>query len=261
MNDREDTFIFKPEEPKKEEKVVEKIARTEVDEFTIARKAREYEEEEEKSSALPIVAAVLGVLLVIAIVAAVIFINSGGEEVAPKEPAQDEVTAPVGDDSDDEEEEEEIIIKEYTVAYNGGKIYEMENGGGYSIVFDVFDSKNNIVGNEKLYVNEDTVIKDENKKIRLESFITFIENQGGDIILFDCEVRDNDSMILTINYSSSGYGEEEETIEEEAIEGEEITSEESINEVTPPETNNDSQTPESENVADVPTEETVAESE
>lgn len=219
MADSGDTFIFKPEEPEKKPIEKEKVARTEVDEFTIARKVKDYDDEEEKeeTSSLTTVAYVLGALLVVAIVAVVIFLTSSGEEAPSQKPAPEKVTLPATDDSDEDEEkeEEEVVIKDYTLAYNGGNIYEIENDGGFSVVFEVYDKQNKKTGDKKMYINEETVIKDGNSKIRLDSFITFIENQGGDIIFFDCEVRENDKVINSIKYSSEGFGEEEEEIPDE----------------------------------------------
>ena len=239
MADSGDTFIFKPEEPEKKPIEKEKVARTEVDEFTIARKVKDYDDEEEKeeTSSLTTVAYVLGALLVVTIVAVVIFLTSGGEEAPPQEPAPEKVTLPAADDSDEDEEkeEEEVVIKDYTLAYNGGNIYEIENDGGFSVVFEVYDKQNKKTGDKKMYINEETVIKDGNSKIRLDSFITFIENQGGDIIFFDCEVRENDKVINSIKYSSEGFGEEEEEPEEEESPKEEEKKEEPAPEEPAPE--------------------------
>ena len=136
---------------------------------------------------------------------------------------------------DEEKEEEEVVIKDYTLAYNGGNIYEIENDGGFSVVFEVYDKQNKKTGDKKMYINEETVIKDGNSKIRLDSFITFIENQGGDIIFFDCEVRENDKVINSIKYSSEGFGEEEEEPEEEESPKEEEKKEEPAPEEPAPE--------------------------
>lgn len=231
MSDKDNTFIFKPEEP---ERAVEKekIARTDVDEFTIARKTRE-EPEEEKSYALPIIASVLGTLLVIAIVALVIFLTSGGEEetpAIPKEPAKKTEEIVIKEDS--EEEEEETVVKEYTLGYNNGKIYETEDGG-YSVVFEMYDGGEK-TGEKKFYINKDTDIRDNDKKIGLEYFMNFIESQAGEIIIFDCEVNEEEILILKMKYSSSGYGEEEETAseEEDTPEKEESESEKSEEDVS-----------------------------
>lgn len=238
MSDKGDTFIFKPEQP--EEKPVEKpkIARTDVDEFTIARTVREEDEENEgKISSLTYIAATLGALLVIAIVVLVIFLSTDEKEVPQEIPQNNqEVTVPTEDKEGEEEEEKAPTITTYTLGYNGGKIYDTENGG-YSVVFEVYNEKGDKVESKKFFVNEDTVIKDQGNKMQLGSFISLIENQAGEIIILDCSVNEEESTILTITYSSSGYGEEEEEeVVEEEPEEEEKPVEETPVEDTPADT-------------------------
>ena len=229
MTDKGDTFIFKPEEPEEKPAEKEKILRTDVDEFTIARKGREYEEEE-KPSALPYIAAILGALVVIAVAFLIIFLTTDKDEEIPQNPVQNKEETTLQQESE-EEEETAPVINSYNLGYNGGKIYELENGG-YSVVFEVYNYSGNKTGTQKFYINADTVIKDQGSKIQLGAFVNFIENQAGEIVILDCTVNEDESTILTVTYSSSGYGEEEEEPSEE--EAGEAPAEESPTEVVEP---------------------------
>ena len=234
FKDKDETFVFKsvPEEKPH-------IDRTEDDKFSYARKSVEYEEEEEDStSPLVITAIVLAVILIVTIIGGVIYlsgINKGKQQTEEKPPI-------VNVEEEEKEEEEEIIETDYNLIFDSEQIFYMENGKGYAVSTVFFDTRDKFIKKEMTYVTDETVIKDNGKRISVEAFINVIKNQGGDLIMFDSRVREEDSLVLTINYDSRTFVPEEipeenpeETTPEESTPEEEIKEEENPSEENPSE--------------------------
>ncbi len=229
FKDKDDTFVFKPETEEKPH-----INRTEDDQFSYARKSVEYEEEEESTSPLVITAIVLAVLLVAAIVGGIIYLSSMNNN---KPPTVEKPPVVSVEEEEEKEEEEEIIETDYNLIFDSEQIFYMESGKGYAVSTDYFDKRDKFIKKEMSYITDETVIKDNGKRISVEAFINIIKNQGGDLILFKSVVREEDSMVVSITYDSRTFAPEEppEEIIPEEIVPEEIIPEETTPDETAPE--------------------------
>jgi len=250
FKDKDDTFVFKPEPEEKPH-----INRTEDDKFSYARKSVEYEEEEDSTSPLVITAIVLAVLLIVAIVGGVIFLNgmNKNKQQAEEKPPVVEVEE---EEIEEEEELEEIIETEYRLIFDSEQIFYMESGKGYAVSTDYFDKGDKFVKKGMTYITDETVIKDHGKRISVEAFINVIKNQGGDLILFESKVREDDSTVISINYDSRTFAPEEipEETPEEIIPGETTPGEEIKEEKPSPEENTPTEEAPEEETPSEPTE-------
>ena len=211
MNDKDKTFIFKPEKDGKEI-----IDRSDFDEYTAPRRSREQKEKEESGNILAYIAIGLAILLVIAI--AVTFFIVKNRNNPPKHPEDDNIIIETDNEEEEpEEEEKEEVISSWGVSFDSDEIYHMESGNGYAVFSDFYrnNGKREYV-KRKVYIDDETDIRDNGKRITTDAFIYIIKNQGGNLIIFDSEIEENSNKIISISYDSRGFEEEEpETVLEE----------------------------------------------
>lgn len=208
FKDKGDTFRFRPGEEKPQ------INRSENDEYSNARKNREYEEEEKSSNILPYIAIVLAILLIIAVVAG-IFILKQGKVPQNNVPENEEVIKIPEEEEEKEEEEEPEITLVCSMVFDSSRIYK--NGEEYAVLADLYDKDFYSFDSRKLIINEETDIRESGKRISKDALIYIIRNTAGDAIVFDGEIRESDNTVLSISFDSSVLEEPE----EETPEGEE----------------------------------------
>lgn len=240
FNDKEDTFVFQPEEREKKPQ----LDRSGYDEYSNARRGVSYETEDTSSKKLLYIAIALAVLLIIAVVAGIFILNAG------KEPnnniPENEIVGVIPEDEEEEEEEAPEITLVCSMVFDSTSVFKRDEG--YTVLADLYDKDFYKFDNRKLIINKDTDIREKGKRVSAEALIYLIENMAGDAIVFDGEIRESDNTLISISFDSSEWEEEtppeeenpeepvEEPSEEDPAEGEEIPSEESPNpEPTPAE--------------------------
>ena len=201
MNDKDNTFIFKPEREEKPH-----IDRTGNDAYSSARRVR-YRKEEEKTSPLIYVVIGLSVVLIITIILGLIILtsdrnNNNNGDINKQPPVE------IVDDENTEEDEPELVINFYGLIFNYDRIFLLESGNGYGVSADLYESGTQKVGTRVVRITDETEIRDNGKRISMDAFISVIRNQGGDMILFDSQVREEDNVVLLITYDSRGFEEE-----------------------------------------------------
>jgi len=209
FNDKNDTFIFKPEKQQGKPQV----NRTESDDYSYARRGV-YKREEEKMSPLVYVAAGLAAVLIITIIIGLVIWNSGGDEnETNKKPEDTNIIVNGGEDTEDEDddEEEEFTITFYGLIFNDERIYLLENEdgeAGYAIYADLYDNEDNKIETRRVRITEETEIRDNGQRISLDAFMNVIRNQGGDKNLFGSEIREEDNVVIHIAYDSRSFEED-----------------------------------------------------
>ncbi len=223
MNDKDNTFIFKPEEIEILEDKPH-IERSPRDEYSRARitKARE---EQEKPSVLPYVAVGLAVVLLITVIIGVLMLRG---DINFRKETEEPPVPPVVEVEEEEEPEEEVAetSQKWEITFDPNGIYHMESGNGYAVFADWYDvSGKKINSRKKVYITEETDIRDNGKRISADAFIYIIKNQGGSSVFFQSEVETESDKVLSITYDSRGF--EEEVPEEipEETQGEEVSEE------------------------------------
>ena len=204
MNDKDNTFIFKPDEIEILEDKPH-VDRSPRDEYSRARitKARK---EEEKPSILPYVAVGLAVVLLITVVLGVLVLRG---DISFRKETEEPPTPPV---IEVEEPEEEVVetTQKWEITFDPDGVYHMESGNGYAVFADWYDASGKKVNSrKKVYITEETDIRDNGKRISADAFIYIIKNQGGSSVFFQSEVETESDKILSITYDSRGFEEEE----------------------------------------------------
>ena len=211
MNDKDNTFIFKPDEIEILEDKPH-IDRSPRDEYSRARitKARK---EEEKPSILPYVAVGLAVVLLITVIMGVLVLRG---DISFRKETEEPPTPPVIEVEEEEEPEEEVQpTQKWEITFDPEGIYHMESGNGYVVFADWYDASGKKVNSrKKVYITSETDIRDNGKRISADAFIYIIKNQGGSSVFFQSEVETESDKILSITYDSRGFAEEEPEIEE-----------------------------------------------
>lgn len=219
MNDKDNTFIFKPDEIEVLEDKPH-IDRSPRDEYSRARitKARK---EEEKPSILPYVAVGLAVVLLITVILGVLVLRG---DISFRKETEELPIPPVVQVEEEEEPEEEIVetTQKWEITFDPDGVYHMESGNGYAVFADWYDASGKKVNSrKKVYITSETDIRDNGKRISADAFIYIIKNQGGSSVFFQSEVEMESDKILSITYDSRGFEEEEPEEIPEETEGEE----------------------------------------
>ena len=209
FDDKTQTFKFDPilEEKPQQNRVSD-------DEFSAARRGKNYEnyrrKEEKGNGALVAIAIILAVLLIGAIVAG-IFILKGDKE--PQNPL-DEVII----EKEPEEEEEPPEVQNVSLSCNIVFYPEsvIAKDGGYTILADLYDDGMYKFDNKKLIINGETDIRQDGKRLTPRALIYIIENSGGDMPVFEGEIREEDGSVISLSFEAPA----EEEIPEELPEGE-----------------------------------------
>lgn len=219
MNDKDNTFIFKPDEIEILEDKPH-VDRSPRDEYSRARitKARK---EEEKPSILPYVAVGLAVVLLITVVLGVLVLRG---DISFRKETEDPPIPPVIEVEEEEEPEEEVVetTQKWEITFDPDGVYHMESGNGYAVFADWYDASGKKVNSrKKVYITSETDIRDNGKRISADAFIYIIKNQGGSSVFFQSEVETESDKIISITYDSRGFEEEEPEELPEETEGEE----------------------------------------
>lgn len=217
-DDKTETFEFRPVRDEKPQ-----IRRSENDEYSAARKNDNYEKREEKSSkGLVYVAIILAVLLIAAIVAGIFILKPEKQE---EPPVEENITVNLPEEEEEKEEEEvkNITVSCSMVFYSDSVI---KKNGGYTVLADLYDSEFYKFDNRKLTINEDTDIRESGKRLSAEALIYLIESMGGEGIVFDGEIKEEDGTVLSISFDGGFREELEKEEEENPSEGEVISPEE-----------------------------------
>ena len=239
FEDNSETMQFDAikEEP---EAVKPQQTRSQNDEFTAARRGRGYEIHSKKdggNGALIAVICILSVLLVGAIVTTIFILKGDKDEPQPQ---NDEAIVENQEYEEEEsEEEEEVPEVQNTVISCGlvfypGTIKEKEDGS-YKIKADFLDSDGEVFETKRIFINEETDIRQDGERLALEGFIYYIEEtNSGDKIIFKGEIKEEDDVALAISFETPPPEEEPEEVPEETpktefIDGE--TDEEPVEEV------------------------------
>ena len=204
FKDKTETFKFRPVKEQKPQ-----VNRRENDEYSAARRSNAYRNEEEKGSrALVYVAVILSVLLVGVIVAG-IFILKPQKEDNINIPEEENVV--IVDDEEEKEEEKNLTLSCSIVFYSDSVI---KRAGIYTVLADLYDKDFYKFDNRKLIINDDTDIREDGKRLSADALIYLIESMAGEGIVFDGEIREDDSVVLSIDFDGS-FREEIENPEEE----------------------------------------------
>jgi len=211
FKDKTETFKFRPVKEQKPQ-----VNRRENDEYSAARRSNAYLNEEEKGSrALVYVAVILSVLLVGVIVAG-IFILKPQKEEEINIPEEENVV--IIDDEEEKEEEKNLTLSCSIVFYSDSVI---KRAGIYTVLADLYDKDFYKFDNRKLVIDDATEIREDGKRLSPEALIYIIENMGGEGIVFEGEIDENDGTVIKISFDGS-FREE---IEEEPTEGVEMPDE------------------------------------
>ncbi len=217
--------------------------RSQNDEFTAARRGRGYEIHSKKESgngALIAVICILTVLLVGAIVTGILILKNDKEEPQPQ---NDEAIVENQEEEEEEFEEEEIPEVQNTVISCSLVFYpetvKEQDDGSYKIKADFLDPDGEVFETKRIFINEDTDIRQDGERLALEGFIYYIEEtNSGDKIIFKGEIKEEDNVAVVISFETPPPEEEpeeipEETPETEFIEGdaEEESGEEAVKDV------------------------------
>ena len=207
-NDKTQTFEFHPVKDEKPQK-----NRSENDEYSAARRNKSYEKEEaSRSSALIYVAVILAVILIAAVIAG-IFILRPANEPQQNLPENDNV-AVLPNEKEEEEEptEEKNITVSCSMVFYSDSVIKKDNG--YTVLADLYDKDFYKFDNRKLIINDDTDIREDGKRLSADALIYLIESMAGEGFVFDGEIREDDSVVLSIDFDGS-FREEMENPEEE----------------------------------------------
>ena len=225
FDDKTQTFQF---EAVKEEPQTTKPQqnRSQNDEFTAARKGRGYEiyDRKEKSNAALIgIASALTVLLVITIVVGIFILKSDNEN------PQNEGNSIVQNETSQEPTDKEIPeIQNLTVAckmvfYGVGT---RENNGEYIARADLYDQEMYQFDSRDIIIDEDTDIRQDGKRLTPQALVYLIENSGGESIVFEGEIKDEDGRAISISFETPVIEEpQEENTEEPTEEEGEVSAE------------------------------------
>lgn len=214
-NDKDQTIEFRPV---KEEK--EYVSRENGSVYNEGRKERNVRRESEKSNRpLIYLALVLAILLVIAIAVGIIILNKDNA-VKNNEPL--EMEPPVIEIEEEEEvSKEEVKINYYNVVFYGDSVIKTQDG--YSVLADLYDDSFNKKDNRKLYITEETDIRENGNRLSASGLVYAIESMAGEGVVFEAKIRENDNMVVSVYYDGS-FKEEMNPPEEEIPQenGEEI---------------------------------------
>ena len=223
FDDKTQTFKFDPISEEKPQR-----NRVSDDEFSAARRGKSYENynrKEEKGNVALIVVAIILAVLLIGVIVAGIFILKTDNEAEP--PVENEIIL------EEEKEEEPPEVLNVTTMCN--IIFYPESviakDGGYSLLADLYDEEMYKFDNRKLIINDDTDIRQDGKRLTPRALIYIIENSGGDMPVFEGEIREEDGAIVSISFEAP----QEEEIPEEEIPQEVIPEEETPSEEIPEE--------------------------
>lgn len=186
------------------------------DEFSAARKGRGYEINEKKESGNGVLIAlicVLTVLLIGAIVLAVFVIK--GDKKAPQPETEEAVVEKT-------EEEEVPEVQNTTISCDlvfYPKTMTEKDDGSYRVKVDFLDSDGAISKTERIFINEDTDIRQDGERLALEGFLYYMETaENGDEIVFKGEISEEDLIAITLSFQTP--------VEEEIVLGEQTEDEE-----------------------------------
>ena len=228
FNDKEDTFVFQPEQREKKPQ----LDRSGYDEYSNARRGVSYETEDTSSKKLLYIAIALAVLLIIAVVAGIFILNAGKE---PNNNIPENEIEGVLPEEEEEEEAPEITLV-CSMVFDSSSVFKRDEG--YTVLADLYDKDFYKFDNRKLIINDDTDIREKGKRVSADALVYLIENMAGDAIIFDGEIRESDNTLISISFDSSEWEEEtppeeeapeepsEEPSEDDPTEGEEIPNEE-----------------------------------
>lgn len=204
-NNKNDTFIFKPEEDVKPH-----INRTANDTYSSARRGTHKKKEEEKISPLAYVAIGLAVVICITIIIGVLVLKSGGNQDTTDKPKEPSTVISGEEENPEDETEEEITetVNFYELMFNEEKIFLLESGDGYAISADLYDNSGKSVDTRRVRITKETEIRDNGQRISVDAFISVVENQGGDKIFFGSEIREEDDVVMYIAYDSRTFEED-----------------------------------------------------
>ena len=187
------------------------------DEFSAARKGRGYEINEKKESGNGVLIAlicVLTVLLIGAIVLAVFVIK--GDKKAPQPETEEAVVEKT-------EEEEVPEVQNTTISCDlvfYPKTMTEKDDGSYRVKVDFLDSDGAISKTERIFINEDTDIRQDGERLALEGFLYYMETaENGDEIVFKGEISEEDLIAITLSFQTPV---EEEIVSEEQTEEDEM---------------------------------------
>ena len=188
------------------------------DEFSVARKGRGYEINEKKESGNGVLIAlicVLTVLLIGAIVLAVFVIK--GDKKAPQPETEEAVVEKT------EVEEEVPEVQNTTISCDlvfYPKTMTEKDDGSYRVKVDFLDSDGAISKTERIFINEDTDIRQDGERLALEGFLYYMETaENGDEIVFKGEISEEDLIAITLSFQTPV---EEEIVSEEQTEEDEM---------------------------------------
>lgn len=221
-NDKTQTFKFSPVKDEKPQ-----INRSENDEYSAARKNTGYERREERSSnTLVYVAIILAVLLIAAVVAG-IFILKPSDDPSQNLP-EEGITEilPSKEEEEEPSEKKDITVSCSMVFYSDSVI---KKNGGYTVLADLYDKDFYKFDNRKLIINNDTDIREDGKRLSADALIYLVESMGGEGIVFDGEIKEEDGTVLSITFDGSFREEIENPPEENPDEGEQTPTEEGEN--------------------------------
>lgn len=218
MNDKDNTFIFKPDEIEILEDKPH-IDRSPRDEYSRARRTKAHQEE--KPSILPYVAVGLAVVLLITVIIGVLMLRG---DISFRKETEEPPAPPVIEVEEEEKMEEEEVqtTQKWEITFDPDGVYHMESGNGYAVFADWYDASGKKVNSrKKVYITSETDIRDNGKRISADAFIYIIKNQGGSSVFFQSEVETESDKIISITYDSRGFEEEEPEEIPEETEGEE----------------------------------------
>lgn len=224
------------------------INRRNDDIYSERRKASEVYKEKESSNGLLYVAIVLAFIIVILLFVGVFMLGRNfSRETVPEQIENEQNTLDVIKEEEKEEEvpEEEPVIEEEKdvilkndVVFYGDSV--SKKNSGYSILADIYDEEFHKTGHRKIFIDDDTKIYENGKRMSAAGFVYTIESLAGEMIVVQSEIRDKDGYALTLKYDAV-FEEEEPVLEEEEIleiPEEEKTEEEVLEENKPEENTN-----------------------
>ena len=179
------------------------------DEYSAARRSKPYEAPQKKekgNGGLIAVAIILAILLVAVIIVGIFLLK------ADKNPLVKDPNPPITENLPEEEIPEESIILECSMVFYPDSI--MRKNGEYTVLADLYDDGFYKFDNRKLIINDETQIRESGKRLSAQALAYLVENSGGDSIVFDGEIRDEDGVILTLTFETPV----EEEIPEDEIE-------------------------------------------
>lgn len=218
-NDKTQTFKFNPVKDEKPQ-----INRSEDDEYSVARKNTSYGKAEERgSSTLVYVAIILAILLIAAVVAGIFILNKDNN--SKQNMPEQNIAAPIPEEEEEQPQKEENITISCSMVFYSDSV--IKKNGGYTILADLYDKDFYKFDNRKLTINDDTDIREEGKRLSADALIYLVESMGGEGIVFDGEIKEEDGTVISISFDGS-FREEIENPEEEQAppEGEENPPEE-----------------------------------